>query len=102
MTSVFTVNGKSRITVSGLTIEYSNGKITIDGLDKKHWRKGTNDCVLDKDGTINGDVNGNIEITGNNVTIIIKGDVDGNIIGSADITVEGDIDGNIVGGRIKR
>ena len=98
----------SIINVDGLRIEYSNGNLTVKGLGNKKSSifssscKGDKDVIIDKDGNINGDVSGNIEITGDNVTLIIQGDVEGNIVGSAKITVKGDIEGNIVGGSITR
>ena len=96
------------VNVNGLEIEFSNGTLTINGLEPRN-RKGTfisssskKDTVVTKDKEIDGDVEGNLIIRGNNVTVIVKGDVEGNVIGSCDITVHGDIEGNIVGGSILR
>lgn len=48
-------------------------------------------------GTITGDVEGSVNITGSNVEIHIHGDVGGNVNGAAAVTVRGDVDGNVQG-----
>lgn len=87
----------SNINVNGMNIEVDGDSIRINGSGKA-----SKETVIDKSGVIKGDVGGNIRITGNNVKLIIEGDVEGNIIGNAEITVKGNIEGNIVGGTVRR
>ena len=95
------------INVNGLAIEFSNGTLTIHGLESR-GSKGTfistskRGTTVTKDTEIPGDVKGNLIIRGDNITVVVKGDVEGNIVGSCNLTVHGDIEGNIVGGRISR
>lgn len=97
------------INVNGLEIEFSNGTLTINGLEPSGSRKGSfisstskKNTTVTEDKEIKGDVKGNLIIRGDNITVVVKGDVEGNVIGSCDITVHGDIEGNIVGGSILR
>ena len=93
----------SKININGLEISFDNGKLTIDGLDKEKGAFGqrNKEVEITKSGNIDGDITGNIKITGDNVSLLINGDVTGNIEGNCEIEVKGDIVGNIVGGKIK-
>lgn len=89
----------SHMNVNGLRIDADGDKITID-LSSRGLNKGCkSDVLIEKDGTIKGDVEGNIFV-GDNVTLIIEGDVMGNITGDK-VEVKGDVMGNITGGTIK-
>lgn len=91
----------SIINVDGMTIEYDEGELRINGkvidISNIKGMKSNKDVEITKDQVIDHDFRGNIRITGNNVKIVVKGDVDGNITGAADIEIEGDVDGNITG-----
>ena len=86
----------SSININGLSIEGDGDEVRI----RFNGRSGKTSTILE-DKIIKGDVNGNIEIKGSNIKIIIEGDVQGNIVGAADIQVQGDVMGNIVGGRVR-
>jgi len=86
------IKGSSVVVANGIRVEVKNGIITIDPRGCKGSDK---PIKIDKDGTITGDVTGNIEITGSNITLVVEGDITGNITGPASIRVEGDIVGNI-------
>jgi len=88
------------ININGLEIRFSNGTLTIEGLDQKGFSN--KDKIVESDKEIDGDVEGNLFIRGEGITVIINGDVEGNIIGKANITVKGNVEGNIVGGKISR
>lgn len=92
----------SEMHIEDLKITYDNGKLTIEGLSSKKGTFGqrNKEIEITKSGNIDGDVNGNIKITGDNITLQIKGDVTGNIVGDCEIKVDGDLTGNVVGGRI--
>ena len=99
----------SKININGLEISFDNGKLTIDGLDtsglgkkKGIFGQRNKEVEIEKPGNIEGDVTGDIKVTGSNVTLIVKGDVTGNILGDCKINIEGDIVGNIVGGKVNR
>ena len=94
----------SKININGLEISFDNGKLTIDGLDKEKGAFGqrNKEVEIEKSGNIEGDVIGDVKVTGSNVTLVIKGDVTGNIVGDCEINVEGDIVGNVVGGKVNR
>lgn len=83
---------KSKATINGIEIEVSDGNIIIKGVGEGK-SKGV---VMDEDGQINGDVTGNITVTGKGVTIVVNGDVTGNIIGASTVKVNGDHVGNRV------
>jgi cytoskeletal protein CcmA (bactofilin family) len=85
----------SSIHINGLEIDFSNGELRIKGLGNK-TDSSTKELHLDKNGVINGNVEGSITIKGNNVVLQIKGNVDGNVTGQ-EIVIEGDIDGNVTG-----
>lgn len=97
------------ININGLEIEFSNGTLTISGLESR-GSKGTfissrtskRDTTVTKDTEIPGDIEGNLIVKGTNVTVIVKGDIEGNVVGHCNLTVHGDIEGNIVGGKISR
>lgn len=99
----------SIIQVDGMTIEYNNGvlkvngnQVDIKGVAKEQQRNKEYKGNEIKDSkTINGDVTGDLKITGDNVKLVINGDVTGNIVGKCEIQVKGDLTGNIVGGKIK-
>lgn len=78
--------------INGLNIDYTDGKLTITGLQNSRQKQ---DIVIDKSGNIEGDINGNITVKGSNVTLIVKGDVVGNVTGCQRIEVQGDIVGNV-------
>lgn len=82
---------KSKTVINGIEIEVSDGNITIKGVGEKGKSK---DFEMDEDGQINGDVTGNITVTGKGVTIVVNGDVTGNIIGASTVKVNGDHVGN--------
>ena len=84
------------INVNGISIKYENGKLIIDGLNAS--KSNSKPIKIEKDGTIDGNVEGDINITGNNVTLVIKGKVVGNITGPGDIRIDGKVVGNISGG----
>ena len=50
--------------------------------------------ILEKDGLIDGNVTGNIKVTGSNVTLTVKGNVTGNISGATTVNVDGNNIGN--------
>lgn len=89
----------SVIQVDGLIIEYDDGELRVNGkiVDISKAVKPTKTAEITKDQIIGADFRGNIRITGNNVKLVIKGDVDGNITGAGDIEVGGDVDGNMTG-----
>ena len=91
----------SVIHVDGLTIEYDDGELRVNGkvvdISNVKGVKPSKTVEITKDQIIDADFSGNIKITGNNVKLIIKGDVDGNITGAGNIEVGRDVDGNIVG-----
>lgn len=94
------------VNINGLEIEFSNGTLTIHGLESRSknntFISSSRGTIITENKEIPGDVKGNLIIRGDNITVVIKGDVEGNIIGSANITVNGDVEGNIVGGKISR
>lgn len=81
----------SQININGMSFSYDDGKIIISGINNSKQQ----DIKMDKNGNIQGDVTGNINVTGSNVTIIINGDVTGNIVNCKNIEVKGDIVGNV-------
>ena len=85
----------SSIYINGLDISFSNGELRIKGIGNK-TDSSTKELHLDKNGVINGNVDGSIIIKGNNVVLQIKGSVDGNVTGQ-EIVIEGDVDGNVTG-----
>ena len=91
------------IQVDGMTIEYGDGKLRINGkvIDISNIKgvKPSKTAEITKDQTIDGDFDGDIKVTGEGVTLIIKGDVDGNVTGTA-IEIGGDVDGNVTGNKI--
>lgn len=94
-------NKHSQVHINGIDISFSNGKLVIDGLQQGSSGN-TGDKTLVSNGIIKGDVQGNVVVKADNVTVNIMGDVQGNIVGAGKVTVKGDIDGNIIGGNIQR
>jgi len=87
------VRGKSVSIINGIRIEVKDGVVTVDARGAK---AGKSPIRITKDGRIEGDVTGNIEVTGSNVTVIVEGDVTGNITGAKTVKVQGDTIGNVV------
>lgn len=89
-----------------MSIKYSDGKLTIEGLDKvKGKGKREKDFVMHRDGStyiVKGDLVGNVEVTGENISLIVEGDITGNVVGDCDLKVKGDITGNLVGCNVNR
>jgi len=97
------MSGFVNTTINGMNISFDGEKLTIGGLNKSnHSCSKSSPINITKDGRIEGDVEGNIQIVGNNVTLIIQGDVTGNIVGAASVSVQGDITGNITAQRVNR
>jgi cytoskeletal protein CcmA (bactofilin family) len=90
----------NHIDINGLRIDAEGDKITIDLSGRKPSAKGE-DIVFQKDGTINGDIQGNIACIGNNITLTIVGDVVGNITGDK-VNIKGDVIGNINAAQVTR
>ena len=103
-------SGHSRVSINGSTIEFKNGKLKING---REIPKSEIDDILNNpqtttvsytnqnktipDGqtyTVEGDFNGNLSLNGNNITIVIEGDLMGNISGASQVIVQGDHIGN--------
>lgn len=94
----------SLININGISIKYSDGKLTIEGLDKVKGKR-EKDIVMHRDGSnyiIKGDLVGNVEVTGDNVSFTVEGDITGNVVGDCDLKVRGDITGNLVGCNVNR
>jgi len=91
------INSKNSINVNGINIISDE-----DGVHIKFNGKGSNGNIIMKDTLFKEDFNGNIEVKGENVKIIIEGDVNGNIVGAGEVQIMGDIVGNIVGGNVRR
>ena len=94
----------SLININGMSIKYSNGKLTIEGLDKVRDKK-EKDLIIHRDGSnyiIKGDLVGNVEVTGDNVSLMVEGDIAGNVVGDCDLKVREDITGNLVGCNVNR
>ena len=89
----------NKVSIGGFSIEVDNGTIKINtGTDKT-----SSNYTIIKDSVFKEDFNGNIEVKGNGIKIIIEGDMNGNIVGNCDVDIGGDINGNLVGNmNIKR
>lgn len=105
----------SMISVNGMTLQFDGVTLKINGKEidiskvikkdisnkEKSFSRGNKETEFNKSGSIDGDVVGNVRVTGDKVTLIIKGDVTGNITGDCEIEVGGDLVGNVVGGRVR-
>lgn len=83
------------------TVEIDNqGNVKINGELVTSKNKGkieprkSQKLIIKKDGVINGDITGNIEITGNNIRLIINGNLVGNITGPTKLEIKGNHIGN--------
>jgi hypothetical protein len=94
--SVVNVNGH-RFEVDGAGNVFVDG-VPVNGSKKAPISVVQNDLNLEfnRSGRINGDVTGNITVTGSNIKIVIEGDMVGNIAGDCDVRVSGDYIGNKV------
>jgi cytoskeletal protein CcmA (bactofilin family) len=80
--------------VNGMTIQVDNDQIIIKNYNNRPAAI-HKDLSLGKDGVINGDLRGNINVTASGVKIVINGDMTGNINGADTVEVKGNITGNI-------
>jgi hypothetical protein len=79
-----------KITSSGVTVIIDdNGKVQVE-FDKSASARKHEDIKVTADKIIKGDVVGNINVEGNNVTVHVEGNVVGSIRGATTVTVEGD------------
>lgn len=83
------------INVNGLKIEVDGDNVIINGKTIKYDKnKREKPKHVDDDLIINGDVVGNINVVADYVTIIIRGDMTGNITGKCNVEIGGDFIGN--------
>lgn len=86
------------ITMNGLTIQvkgtslYVNGKLygPVDGSGPapETFDSGDRVLTLDRDGKVVGDVMGSLEVHGQNVTVVVQGNVGGSVTCGGDLTCE--------------
>jgi len=92
----FRPGGSSVMNINGLQIRLDGDRLVIDGIAEGVSGE-PEKVVVDKDHTIPGNIPGDVEVRGENITLIVEGDVEGNIAGAASIEVKGDVEGNIAG-----
>ena len=106
------ISSKTTVYVNGHRIEIKDGSIYVDSefikevknpinvekeskgaeritRNKRKVVNNANDEIL-RNTTIDGDILGSIMVTGDNVTVVVEGDVMGMITGAKNVTIKGD------------
>lgn len=88
-------SGSSSVSVNGVTIEVRGGRVYVGGKlyipavgDAAEREPEGATLTLDRDGRVVGDIHGVLRVEGTNVTLIIEGNVDGNVNSDGDVTCQ--------------
>ena len=82
----------SEINVNGMRIRVDGNSVSINGVSQN-----TNSKDVLKDTTIKGNYSGDLSISGDNVTLVVEGNITGDITGNCKIQCKGRIIGDVTG-----